>query len=103
MTTLNEIVNLVPEGRRAVAKNLVVELNFMKRTLVQLRKYVDEHGAVDLFCNGKQQMLRESPALKSYSTLINRYGSIYKQLVSMIPEDQQPEEDEFDRFLAGEY
>lgn len=103
MSTLNDMVGLVPEDRRAVAKGLVTELNFMRRTLVQLRKHVDENGPVDLFCNGKQQMLRESPALKSYSTLINRYGALSKQLVSMIPEDQQPEEDEFDQFLRGEY
>lgn len=103
MATLAKIANLVPEEKRAVAQNLVTELNFMRRTLVALRKHVDEHGPTELFENGKQRMWRENPSLKSYTALINRYTSALKQLVDMIPKDMQPEADELDEFLAGNF
>ena len=103
MATLAQIANLVPEERRAVAKSLVTELNFMRRTLVSLRKHVDEHGATVWFKNGSQEMWRENPSLKSYTALIARYATLSRQLVSMVPEDEQPEADELDQFLAGNF
>lgn len=102
MASLAKIANLVPEDRRAAANSLVTELNFMRRTLVSLRKHVDEYGPTVWFENGSQRMWRENPSLKSYTALINRYTAALKQLVAMIPKDQQPEADELEQFLAIE-
>ena len=73
----------------------------MTHTLAVLKRDIDENGPVELFKNGKQQMLRDSPALKGYSTLIQRYATLSKQLVDMIPKDAGTDEDELDRFIKG--
>mgnify|MGYP003623484647 CR=1 FL=1 len=85
MQQLDAIVKLVPGDRRAVAESLAKELVFMSKTLAELKKFVNENGPVDLFQQGANEYYRESPALKSYNTTIQRYGGLYKQLVDMIP------------------
>ena len=91
--TLTELVELVPAEKKPVAKKLITELNFMSSTLAQLRKMVKETGAVELFKNGKQEMLRESPALKSYNTTVQRYSLLYKQLVDLLPKEERKAEE----------
>ena len=46
---------------------------------------IKENGTVDHFKQGKQEFLRESPALKSYNTTIQRYSLLYKQLTDLLP------------------
>lgn len=85
--TLTELLALIPEDKKPVARKLITELNFMSSTLTQLRKMVKETGPVELFKNGSQEMLRESPALKSYNTTVQRYSLLYKQLVDLLPKE----------------
>ena len=102
--TLTELLELVPAEKKPVAKKLITELNFMSSTLAQLRKMIKETGAVELFKNGKQEMLRESPALKSYNTTVQRYSLLHKQLVDLLPkEERKPEEgNALHDFITGE-
>lgn len=98
---LNKLVKAVPEDKQTVAQSLTRELAFMAGTLEELRAFVDENGAVDNFKNGRQEMLRESPALKSYSTLIQRYSLLYKQLCDLLPKEVAKQaEDELMNFLG---
>lgn len=89
MAELGKIVALVPEDRRAVAEKLAKEVSFMGKTLEGLRGTVAERGAVEMFKQGSQEFLRESPALKAYNTTIQRYSLLYKQLVDMLPKQAQ--------------
>lgn len=99
---LSKIAKNVPEVKRGVADSLVKELSFMAGTLEELRANIEEHGAVEWFKNGSQEMWRESPALKSYSTLIQRYGNLYKQLCDLLPkEEAQKARDDFLDFCGG--
>lgn len=93
MEELKKIVALVPEDRRAVAERLADELAFMAQTLQNLRKSVTARGAVELFEQGTQKFLRESPALKGYNTTVQRYSLLYKQLTDLLPKQAptQPE------------
>lgn len=84
---LNKIKELVPEENKVIATNLIKELAFMSATLEELKDIVAEKGAVEDFQNGKQNFMRESPALKSYTALIPRYSNLYKQLISLVPEE----------------
>lgn len=85
MKKLSELVELVPQDRRPIAEKLVEELTFMAKTLGELKAAIEEHGAVDLFKQGSQEFLRENPALKSYSTVIQRYSLLYKQFTDLLP------------------
>jgi len=43
------------------------------------------------FCKGKQNFVRESTALKSYNTTVQRYSQLYKQLTDLMPKTQEAE------------
>lgn len=75
----------VPTERQPIANSLYGELVFMQNTLDTLKQQVNEEGAVNMFVQGKQQFLREHPALKAYNTTIQRYSLIYKQIIDLLP------------------
>jgi len=103
--TIKDLLKLIPDEKQPIAKKLVTELNFMSKTLASLRKMVNEQGAIELFENGKQKMLRESPALKSYNTTIQRYSLLYKQLCDLLPKDVEKPTEEVNPiydFIRGE-
>lgn len=85
MRKLRRIIKQIPMDRRVIAENLIREIGFMAATLEELRQGVQKSGAVDLFKQGSQEFLRESPALKAYNTTIQRYSLLYKQIVDMLP------------------
>lgn len=85
LRNLKKIAKNVPSDKKLIADSIIKELSFMAYTLEELRQNVKENGAVDYFINGKQEMWRESPALKSYSTMIQRYSLLYKQLTDLLP------------------
>lgn len=81
----NKILKAIPEDKKYIGENLVSELKFMSATLADLKKQVTENGTVELFEQGKQKFTRESPALKSYNTTVQRYSLLYKQLTDLLP------------------
>lgn len=85
MGDISIIVAQVPSEERFLAMQLGRELEFMSVTLDDLKKHVRDHGAVELFENGKQVMWRESPALKSYNMTVRRFADITKQLLALVP------------------
>lgn len=91
---LAKLVKDLPEGKKAVADNLIKELCYMSGTLEELKEHIDEHGAVQWFRNGSQEMWRESPALKSYNTTVQKYSSIYKQLCDLVEKEDRVLEDD---------
>ena len=48
---------------------------------------IREKGTIEEFKQGKQEFLRENPALKSYNTTIKQYSSLYKQLCDLLPKE----------------
>ena len=102
---LSELLDLIPDEKKPIAKKLITELNFMSSTLTQLRRMVKDQGPVELFKNGKQEMLRESPALKAYNTTIQRYSLLYKQLIDLLPKESAKAGEEANplyEFINGE-
>jgi hypothetical protein len=85
LNQLNELVKLVPDERKIIARELVTEIGFMASTLAGLKKEIVTRGAIELFKQGKQEFLRENPALKAYNTTIQRYSLLYKQLTELLP------------------
>ena len=85
MRKLKRLLKLVPVDRRAVAEKLIAEIAFMEDTLNGLRRHIEKNGAIDHFKQGQQEFDRESPAVKTYNTMIQRYSLIYRQLTDMLP------------------
>lgn len=97
---LKSILEQISEDKREVAKDLIKELVFMCETLDELKENVKENGAITKFEQGKQKMMIENPAMKSYNTTIQRYGAIYKQLIDLVPKEVKAVEDDgFEDFV----
>ena len=98
---LKEIYELIPEDRKKIAQDLIKEILFMATTLNKLKTNIRKQGPTVEFINGKQQMMIENPAMKTYNTLIQRYGTFFKQLNELIPKNPtvKSEDDGFDDFV----
>ena len=83
-----------------VVEGLITEASFMKLTLQELREDLFKNGMTELYENGPQAVNRERPETKIYSTMIQRYSNVMKQLIDYMPEEKQKEEnDELKEFL----
>lgn len=82
---LAKIIIAIPGDRKTIGEKLVEELLFMNTTLSDLKQQIREHGTVENFKQGKQEFMRESPALKAYNTTVQRYSLLYKQLTDLLP------------------
>ncbi|EKU45384.1 hypothetical protein [Staphylococcus massiliensis] len=80
-------------SNKPIAYDLLEELVFMKETLEELKLSVKEHGATYVFTQGEQSYLKENPAMKSYNTTLTKYNATYKQLLSILPEEQEEQSD----------
>lgn len=82
---LSAILEKIPEDKQYIAQKLIDELIFMSETLTTLKRQIKQDGTQEHFEQGKQNFVRESPALTSYTKLIARYGAMYKQLCDLMP------------------
>ena len=92
----------IDKNKKLSAKGLIEEAAYMKSTLKELKSFIDENGAIDEMQQGSYTILRENPALKSYNTMIQRYTTVIKELINLLPKDIQKEtSDGFDEFVGG--
>lgn len=74
--------------------DLLKNIAFMTATLYKLQNEINEKGVIEKFEQGKQNFLRENPALKSYNSTIKNYTSAIKQLNDLIPDNTPKQEGE---------
>ncbi len=86
-TELKQILEKIPEDKKLVAGRLCDEIIFLQETLSDLKEQVRETGTVEHFIQGKQDFLRESPALRSYNNTLKQYSALYKQLCDLLPKE----------------
>ena len=84
-----EILEKIPDDKKVIGKKLIEELSFMEKTLASLKRQIEENGELEHFQQGKQDFLRESPALKGYNTTVQRYSVMYRQLTDLMGKTQQ--------------
>lgn len=83
-------------------EDLIKNIAFMTVTLEKLQEEINEKGVIENFSQGKQNFLRESPALKSYNSTIKNYTSAIKQLNDLLPEGtKNMDGEELYKFVAG--
>ena len=93
---LERILKKIPEEKSNEASLIANELKFILKTIEELKKDIETKGAVEHFINGKQDFLRESPALASYNKLMKTYDTFYKNLINLVPKEELTNEDDFD-------
>ncbi len=99
MKGLKAILNDVPNDRKAIADSLFEELRFIQNILESLKKQVLDDGAVTEMINGEQKLLIQHPAFKGYTTMIQRYNLILKQIIDLLPVAVAGEKDELLEFI----
>lgn len=101
---LKKIFSKIDEDKKELSERLIKQLAFMSITLFELQETVNTDGAVELFEQGSQRMLREHPAVKSYNSMIKNYNSTIKQLIDLLPKaEQKIVTDGFDMFVNGRH
>ncbi len=88
---LEAILERIPDDKKYIGQKIIDELVFMQDTLTTLKRKIKENGTEEEFINGKQNFVRESTALKSYNTTVQRYSQLYKQLTDLMPKTQEAE------------
>ena len=97
---IDEILKKIPNEKKNEASLIGQKLKYMEEKLAEVQKQIDELGVVEHFINGKQDFLRESPALASYTKLMKIYDTFYKNLINLLPKDEVEElNDNFDDFV----
>ncbi len=86
----------IPVEKSNEAKLIYDELTFILLTLDELKRQIHEQGAVEHFINGKQDFLRESPALTSYNKMMKTYDTFYKNLINLVPKEELYSVDNFE-------
>ncbi|MEC9490875.1 MAG: hypothetical protein UMU04_07980, partial [Halanaerobiales bacterium] len=76
------------EDKKAIADGLIEELAFIRISLVEIKDDLIENGFVDIMPQGDYEIRREDPASKSYIKLLQKYKDITKDLVKMLPKDE---------------
>lgn len=89
--------------RKSTTQGLIHRAAFMRISLEDLEKELNENGFTELFSQGDQEpYLRERPTSKIYNSLNANYQKIIKQLTDLLPkEEPNPEPgggDPFDNF-----
>ena len=87
---LDEIMKKIPDEKQAEAKLIYDELKFTLKTLKKIKKEITSKGPIEKFEQGKQNFLRESPALSGYNKLMKTYDTFYKNLLNLVPKNESP-------------
>lgn len=98
---LKELLTLIDDNRKPIAKKLISRIKFMDGTLNKLQTQIKREGAVIEAVNGNGFKTKtEHPAQKSYNTMIGRYNALVKTFSELIPVGNV-DNDELLDFLNG--
>lgn len=81
-----------PKEKLKVLEGLIQEAAFMKISLEEMREDLLTNGLTEVFEQGSQKFERERPHVKIYTTFMQRYSGVMKQLIDLLPEEQKKEE-----------
>jgi stalled ribosome rescue protein Dom34 len=97
---LNKFFKDIPKEKQTVIQGLKEQAAFMYATLFELQEQLNVEGAVELYRNGSQEMLREHPASKVYNAMIKNYASAVKQLIDLLPKQEGKAQQTEDALLS---
>lgn len=97
---IKKVYKDIPREKLKVVEGLISEASFMKITLEEARADLLKNGMTEIFEQGPNVYNRKRPEVEIYTSLIQRYSQVMKQLIDYMPEEEQKEEnDELKEFL----
>lgn len=103
VTRLSAIYKDIDENRKKNAQGLMQRAAYMRITLEDYEKDLDEKGYVEMFSQSDKAppYERERPVARLYGTMNKNYQSIMKLLSDMLPKTEvKTEDDGFDTFVS---
>ena len=101
---LKKLFKDVDPRRKDTVQGLIQRAAFMRVSLEDLERDINQNGFTEEFSQGKQDpYLRERPVSKVYCTLNAGYQKIIKQLTDLLPKEEpqsgdDSDGDKFDQF-----
>ncbi len=90
LNRLKKFYAALPQNKRAIVTPLLENMAFMKITLDDLQKSINEHGCSDEYKNGENQYGRKAAAdLQAYNSLVKNFHTISDRLERMLPPEQR--------------
>ncbi|MFA7256803.1 MAG: hypothetical protein WC047_04445 [Kiritimatiellales bacterium] len=89
---LNKIYNDLDKNEKSVIEGLIRRAAYMRITLEDYEKDLDEGGYVEQFCQSEKMdpYDRERPVARLYNSMNKNYQSIMKQLADALPASATP-------------
>jgi hypothetical protein len=94
----------LPKDKMQVVDGLIRRAAYMRVTLEDMEKDLDENGFVEMFTQSEktEPYERERPVARLYNTMNKNYQSIIKQLSDLLPKEEPIEEDDgFEDFVMN--
>ena len=77
-------------NEKALAFPLIQNAAFMRVTLEDLQKIINEEGVTEVYQNGANQHgVKQSATLQSYNALVKNFGSVIKALSAILPPEEK--------------
>lgn len=100
---LTKIYQDIEEKKKATVEGLIQRVAYMRITLDDFEKDLDENGYVEWFQQGEKQdpYERKRPVADIYNSMNNSYQKAIKQLTDLLPKElpKEPRDDGFDDFV----
>lgn len=93
----------VDDDNKAIIDGLIQRAAFMRITLEDWEKDIDENGYYEMFTQSERTppYERERPVIRLYNTMNKNYQSIIRQLSDLVPKyEPEQKSDGFDEFIA---
>lgn len=91
---LKKLYKDFPKDKVKALEGLIDNAAFLKITLDNLKDNLLKNGVTELFEQGEQSFNRERPEYKVYSTFIQRYATVMKQLIDVLPVEEKTKEND---------
>ena len=101
---LRKIYKNIDEDNKAIIDGLIQRAAYMRVTLEDWEKDIDDNGFIEMFTQSEKTAPyeRERPVIRLYNTMNKNYQSIIKQLSDLVPKYEPAEKDDgFDDFVGG--
>lgn len=101
---LARIYKDISQDNKAINEGLIQRAAYMRITLEDYERDLDDKGYVELFTQSEKTdpYERERPVARLYNTMNKNYQSIIKQLGDLLPKEvAKEEEDGFDEFVIA--
>lgn len=90
----------INDDASSVVLALVEELYWQIIKLRECREIIDNDGVSTLFQQGKQELLIQNPALKTYNDLIKNQSATVKNLINVLGKDYKSGNDDIKEFMG---